>query len=907
MRKIIPFMILLLTLGSIAQNAPIDFEAGGEGASWTWTVFENDDNPPLEIVANPDPSGENTSATVAKFTARDLGQPFAGVESMHGSDIGTFDLTAANAYVSIKVYKTKISDVGIKFATPPGGAQPELKVANSTVNQWETITIDFTSYIGLPETTGLDQIIIFPDFIDRTADDIIYFDDITFSDTPPAGGVQLPVTFEDPALNYVFEGFEGADSNIEANAVSGGINTSATVMRSTKTVGAQFFAGTALNLDVPINTGVSEVITIKTYSPKANIPVRMALENQTTGNQIVVDANTTVQNEWEVLTFNFSGLTDPAINYNKVVVFFEFIVGLAGDGSTYYFDDIDQLVTTPVELPVTFEDPTALYDFVGFEGADSNIEANAVSGGINTSATVMRTTKTVGAQFFAGTALNLDVPINFSTPAEISIKSYSPKANIPVRLALENQTTGNQVFVDMNTTVQDEWEVLTFDFTGIIDPAIEYNKVVVFYEFVVGLAGDGSTYYFDDIEVFVPTPVELPVTFEDPTAIYTVAGFEGADVAVEANSVSGGINTSPTVLRSTKTAGAEFFAGASLELDVPIDFSTSEFLQIKTYSPKANIPVRMRLENAANTVGIELDVNTTVADEWEILTYNFSDLTAGVNWVRVKIYFEYTPGLMGDGSTYYYDDLEIATPVFTPVALPVTFEDATANYQFIGFEGADSAIEANAVSGGINTSATAMRSTKTVGAQFFAGTALELDEPIDFSSSELIAMKTYSPKAGIPVKLRLENADNSVGIEVDVNTTVVDEWEILTYDFTGQTAGTDFVRVVVFFEFIDGLPGDGSTYYFDDIENAEPVLEVSDFDAASVTLYPNPVSTTLNIMSTNEISRIDIIAITGQVIKSTYPQASTSQISMDMLDTGVYFVNISATDGAVITKRIIKN
>jgi Secretion system C-terminal sorting domain len=168
-------------------------------------------------------------------------------------------------------------------------------------------------------------------------------------------------------------------------------------------------------------------------------------------------------------------------------------------------------------------------------------------------------------------------------------------------------------------------------------------------------------------------------------------------------------------------------------------------------------------------------------------------------------------------------------------------------------------------------------------------------------------MKTYSPKAGIPVKLRLENADNSVGIEVDVNTTVVDEWEILTYDFTGQTAGTDFVRVVVFFEFIDGLPGDGSTYYFDDIENAEPVLEVSDFDAASVTLYPNPVSTTLNIMSTNEISRIDIIAITGQVIKSTYPQASTSQISMDMLDTGVYFVNISATDGAVITKRIIKN
>ncbi|MDX1463229.1 MAG: hypothetical protein R3359_09240, partial [Marinirhabdus sp.] len=245
MKNITLFIMLLVAMTGFSQNAPIDFETGGQGANWTWTVFENDDNPPLEIVANPDPSGVNTSSTVAKFTARDLGQPFAGVESMHGSDIGTFDLTAANAYVSIKVYKTKISDVGIKFATPPGGAQMELKVPNTTINQWETITIDFSSYIGLPETTGLDQIIIFPDFIDRTADDVIYFDDITFSDTPPASSVALPVTFEDPTANYQFVGFEGADSAIEANPVSGGINTSATVMRSTKTVGAQFFAGTA--------------------------------------------------------------------------------------------------------------------------------------------------------------------------------------------------------------------------------------------------------------------------------------------------------------------------------------------------------------------------------------------------------------------------------------------------------------------------------------------------------------------------------------------------------------------------------------------------------------------------------------------------------------------------------------
>ena len=32
----------------------IDFETGGAGASYTWAVFENSDNPALEIIANPD-------------------------------------------------------------------------------------------------------------------------------------------------------------------------------------------------------------------------------------------------------------------------------------------------------------------------------------------------------------------------------------------------------------------------------------------------------------------------------------------------------------------------------------------------------------------------------------------------------------------------------------------------------------------------------------------------------------------------------------------------------------------------------------------------------------------------------------------------------------------------------------
>ena len=165
-----------------AQNSPIDFETGGYGATWTWTVFENGDNPSLEIVTNPNTGGINSSATVAKFTALQAGQPWAGCESQHGSDIGTFSLDATNSTVKIMVYKTVISDVGLKFVIPSSGSLGEIKVANTVTNAWEELTFDFSSHIGLPEAIGIDQIVVFPDFDlgGRTQDNIIYFDNISF-------------------------------------------------------------------------------------------------------------------------------------------------------------------------------------------------------------------------------------------------------------------------------------------------------------------------------------------------------------------------------------------------------------------------------------------------------------------------------------------------------------------------------------------------------------------------------------------------------------------------------------------------------------------------------------------------------------------------------------------------------
>jgi len=183
MHKLLLAGLTLIHVTLNAQINPVDFESDGHGANWTWTVFENETNPEVLIIPNPFPEGINTSETVAEFNALQGGAPYAGCETMHGSDVGTFSLSPSNAFVSIMVYKPVISDVGFKFATPAGASTGEIKIANTLINQWERLVFDFTGIIGEPSSNGIDQIIVFPDFQNRNSTNVIYFDNIVFGDS----------------------------------------------------------------------------------------------------------------------------------------------------------------------------------------------------------------------------------------------------------------------------------------------------------------------------------------------------------------------------------------------------------------------------------------------------------------------------------------------------------------------------------------------------------------------------------------------------------------------------------------------------------------------------------------------------------------------------------------------------
>ncbi|WP_299152988.1 PKD domain-containing protein [uncultured Christiangramia sp.] len=333
---------------------PVDFESAANGGlSSSWRVFENGDNPALEIITNPDMTG-NTSMSVAKFTARPEGQSYAGTVTTLNMP---FTLDASNSIVKVWVWKSKISDVGIKFENGAGGSTGEIKVANTKTNEWEELTFDFSGVIGDPNNTDITGLVVFPDFEVRTSESITYFDNITLNSST-GGGTDGGSASGDFALPLDFESDDftlGANSvpfEIVTNPEQSGINATANAVGKVTNNGGQYEALSFI-LDEAIDfSGSNKTITMKVYSEVA-YPVLFKLETGVNGeraNQVQVQHGGT---GWEELTFDFANAQTSYISeadpgganfiavgeYDEISIFLDFAGFTAGE---FYIDDIEQ-------------------------------------------------------------------------------------------------------------------------------------------------------------------------------------------------------------------------------------------------------------------------------------------------------------------------------------------------------------------------------------------------------------------------------------------------------------------------------------------------------------------------------------------------------------------------------------
>lgn len=493
------------------------------------------------------------------------------------------------------------------------------------------------------------------------------------------------------------------------------------------------------------------------------------------------------------------------------------VVALSGGAATTE-TTVDVTIVNPLLMPLDFESATLDYSFTNFGGGDGvfqPIADNPDPSGINTSNKVAYYTKPAGSETWAGTFVTLNESIDFSETTTIGVDVYSSVAGAPVILKVENVANSNiAAEATVSTTVANQWETLYFTLPA--DAAQSYERIVLFFNF--GISGTGETYYFDNIELSGAAVAEIPITFEGASAnAFQFFEFGGAPTFIEANPFVNGTNPSATVGRMLKASGSETWAGSYAALDNPVDFASSTELTMKVYSPIAGAQVILKFENLADAnINVEASATTTVANAWETLTFDYSGVNMSQTYQRLVIFFNF--GVSGANENYYFDDIEYANGGSggTSPVVPLTFEEPEITFGWIPFGGATADVIDNPDASGINTSNKVTQFFKASGAETWAGSSIILGSGMNLSSSQTLSMKVWSPQAGTPVLLKLEEDASTYSMEVLATTTVTNQWEELTFDFTGISMTNTLDVISVFINF--GNPGTGTTYYFDDIK-----------------------------------------------------------------------------------------
>ncbi|WP_445384825.1 PKD domain-containing protein [Robiginitalea sp. IMCC44478] len=758
------------------------------------------------VVDNPDLSGVNTVASKVGEIVN-IGAAFEG---------GAFTLDtpvdfSTDKAITMKFWSTTAVPILLKFE---GAGAPIETTANHTGSGWEQITWTFTS------SDQFSTLVLFVDGPGATAG-TFYMDDI---EQVPAGGggttasLELPISFDDTNVNYDFVTFNGASYSVVDNPDLSGVNAVASKVGEIVNVGAAFEGG-AFTLDTPVDFSTDKAITMKFWSTTA-VPILLKFEGA--GAPIETTANHTGSG-WEQITWTFTS----SEQFSTLVLFVD---GPGATAGTFYMDDIEQVPAgggggggTTATFPLDFEDG-ALF-FSAFEGATVAVIDNPQPTG-NPSSKVLEMTKPAGVPFFAGitTDQTLNGPdINLANGLVFTMKIWSPKPNINVRMRLEQEPgvidpPAYEIF--QTSGAANEWVTLTFDFsTTPAQSSFSYTRLVLNADWDTDPAG-GETFYIDDIEQGsgppAPAAPELPISFDDPGVAYTFSTFNGASYSVVDNPDLSGVNNVASKVGQIVNSGGPFEGGA-FNLASPVDFATDKQIKMKFYSNVA-VPVLLKFEGAGAPV--ETTANHS-GGGWEELTFTF---TTSAQFTTLVLFVD-GPG--STSGTFYMDDIEQVASGGggggggTSATFPLDFEDGA--LFFNAFEGATVAVIDNPQTTG-NPSSKVLEMTKPAGVPFFAGINSDqtLNGPdINLANGLIFTIRIWSPKPNISVRMRLEQEPGVIdppAYEIFQTATNANEWVTLTFDFSTTPAQSSYsyTRMVLNADWGTD-PAGGETYYIDDI------------------------------------------------------------------------------------------
>jgi hypothetical protein len=226
-------------------------------------------------------------------------------------------------------------------------------------------------------------------------------------------------------------------------------------------------------------------------------------------------------------------------------------------------------------------------------------------------------------------------------------------------------------------------------------------------------------------------------------------------------------------------------------------------ITLRVYSPAVGTNFLLKLEGGAGPATTEQDVATTVAGQWETLTFVMPD--AGT-YSAVVIFPNGRSSVTAD-TIMYVDELKFpvgsgggggASGNTGTCAAPNCTDFSAAGIGFGPFENqgggtVELASDPNDAANDV------VKFVKKPGdGDYFGTTITGLAGPATLTATDkTVTLRVYSPAVGTNFLFKLEGGPGGAVVEKDVATTVAGAWETLSFDLSGGADGT-YATIVIF-------------------------------------------------------------------------------------------------------------
>ena len=613
---------------------------------------------------------------------------------------------------------------------PAGKLLGEFTATTTATNAWETLTFAF-NYVGggnfdpTVTATTVDEItmLIAPNTFTGT---VTHFDNVY---GPELAAAAPPST----ATAGLYEDFEGSrrlrylsvDGTLTpgfANPAAGAANPSAVVGRYVRN-GSLPYATLALapangtfldDVTAFASTSATQNFTVKMYSPAAGTAVQVVLgnaakrlaggNNYPTGTHSLYLGTTSVANAWETVTLTYqAGSYDAAVRPTEIDRMDFQIAPGQNNGGTYLFDDFKGAPTTlPVaRLYENFNDTRVLTYGVA-DGVLTQNAANPSQGGSNPNPRVGRYVRSAAQQYDTFYA-QLPAPMDDATEFQNNIRHFSMRVYCPEPVGTlvtvtftdaaatpTNYPTGRPSVYSANTTVQNGWQTLTFNYLFSPTGGNNVRSITGLGIQFDGGNNTGGTWYFDQVygPSYTAAPGALYEDFETGRELTTTFS-DGTLTQAAASPAVFGENYSPNTGHYVRSGnqydviGLVPTGGRRLtNVSAYASTSATKYFYLKQFSKTPGTPVQLTIQNAAKaTTGYPNGIHsiytatTTKSNEWELLRFAYQvsgpgayDPTVSVNQVNQLILL-FNPGANGAGGQVYDYDFIVGQDLLSATGL----------------------------------------------------------------------------------------------------------------------------------------------------------------------------------------------------------------------------------------------